>query len=179
MYCFFPPPFSDPFFWEIATSSQPGVKSKSSKDDILYIEDEKARIKIEFPKEEEQKSGDAKFPFTVEDFVTGVVLAIRGRVLTRGSNMMFWPEDICAAGYPDQKKPFPLASEVKITSLFGKPRHLVALVSGLEVHPEHELYYDKLYSFLAGQFGSVDFMRVRPLLSFFLVPQLRKNYTKN
>lgn len=107
----------------------------------------------------EENKGKLEFN-SVEEFVTGAVLALKGKITTRGSNVLFVLEDVCSAGLPDQKKYFPLTADAKISGLIGKPRRLIALISGLEVQNEHMIYYDKLYHFLAGQFGSSETMRV-------------------
>ncbi len=87
---------------------------------------------------------------------------IRGRLSIKGANVTFQLDDLCSAGYPEQKNRFEIAPEAKIETLFastGKLR-LIALVSGLEVHQDFALNYDKLYHFLAGEFGNVETMRL-------------------
>lgn len=72
--------------------------------------------------------------------------------------MLFQLEDYCTAGLPEQKNSIPISPTV--SNLLDKPRRLIAFVSGLEVDPQWEPYHEKLYRFLAGEFGSIDTMNV-------------------
>lgn len=74
-----------------------------------------------------------------------------------GSNVLFQPEDFVMAGCPKQNVVFPILDEL---NLLDKPRKLIGFLSGLEVNPKWETYYNELYNFLAGRFGSSDTMKV-------------------
>ena len=72
--------------------------------------------------------------------------------------MLLITEDYCIAGLPQQKNK--IAIPPLNSKLMDKRRRLIAFISGLEVDPEWKFYHDKLYRFLAGEFGSVDAMNV-------------------
>ena len=157
----------------------PLPKNRSSPKDILYIEDEKARIKVDVPAFEPMtdKEETKKERFDLEDFVTGTVLALkylslihnRGRICVKGSNVTFRLEDICAAGYPAHANKVMIPTTTQVERLLEpKRKRLVAFVSGLEVQADQGLFYDKLYQFVDGHFGDKTIMDVTWRYNFFI-----------
>jgi hypothetical protein len=131
---------------------------ESKAETSLYIEDDGARIKVQF--------SDTSNGLIINHFVSGIVVALkyslsllyRGKVSTGSSNVLFITEDYAIAGLPEQKNK--IAISPLNSKLMDKRRRLIAFVSGLEVDSQWKLYHEKLYRFLAGEFGSVDTMNV-------------------
>ena len=133
---------------------------RTSSKDEAYVEDEKARIRVIAAPESKK--------INIDLFITGTVLALRGRQVASGANVYFQVTDYCGAGFPPQKNLFMTPTEIDKLSLFDPSRHrrLIAIVSGLEAVPDQVAYYDMLEQFIGGKFGGAETMRVTLTLHF-------------
>ena len=137
------PSILDEYGKDLALGATIAAKKFTTDDDALVLEDEGARVKL---------VGAAADP---RQFVTGVVMACRGKVVQDGA---FEVSETCFPA-PAPQKPFPVAEkdEAPASASSPPPGEYVALVSGLRVgdpRASDPKVLELLLDYLTGNLGS-------------------------
>ena len=135
------PSILDEYGKDLALGATIAAKKFTTDDDALVLEDEGARVKL---------VGAAADP---RQFVTGVVMACRGKVVQDGA---FEVSETCFPA-PAPQKPFPAASRTAAAAASPPPGEYVALVSGLRVgdaRASDPAALELLLDYLTGNLGS-------------------------